>query len=106
MNPSQRRRCALFLAVAGTLLAAGADAYAIVGRPLTPISYAGVARRTTRRAVAYGAAAAPYYAPAPVAVPVPVGAVPALPAGCVPNAPCGGAVYRPTYVGPEVMYVP
>jgi hypothetical protein len=28
-----------------------------VGRPLTPMSYAGVARRTTRRAVAYGAAA-------------------------------------------------
>lgn len=30
-----------------------------VGRPLTPMSYAGVARRTTRRAVAIGAAAAP-----------------------------------------------
>lgn len=29
-----------------------------VGRPLTPMSYAGVARRTTRRAVAVGAAAA------------------------------------------------
>jgi hypothetical protein len=28
-----------------------------VGRPLTPVSYAGVARRTTRRAVAVGAAA-------------------------------------------------
>jgi hypothetical protein len=28
-----------------------------VGRPLTPMSYAGVARRTTRRAVAVGAAA-------------------------------------------------
>lgn len=27
-----------------------------VGRPLTPVSYAGVARRTTRRAVAAGAA--------------------------------------------------
>jgi hypothetical protein len=32
-------------------------AEAIRGRPLTPMSYAGVARRTTRRAVAYGAAA-------------------------------------------------
>jgi len=31
-------------------------ASAIIGRPLTPLSYAGVARRTTRRAVAYGAA--------------------------------------------------
>jgi hypothetical protein len=32
-------------------------ASAVIGRPLTPLSYAGVARRTTRRAVAYGAAA-------------------------------------------------
>ena len=32
-------------------------AEAIVGRPATPMSYAGVARRTTRRTVAYGAAA-------------------------------------------------
>ena len=31
-------------------------AEARVGRPLTPLSYAGVARRTTRRAVAVGAA--------------------------------------------------
>jgi hypothetical protein len=34
-----------------------AQAEARIGRPLTPMSYAGVARRTTRRAVA-GAAAA------------------------------------------------
>lgn len=44
-------------------------AEAIIGRPLTPLSYAGVARRTTRRAFAVGAAAGaaavPYYA-APV----------------------------------------
>jgi len=32
-------------------------ASAVIGRPLTPLSYAGVARRTTRRAVVYGAAA-------------------------------------------------
>jgi len=32
-------------------------AEAIIGRPLTPLSYAGVARRTTRRALAYGAVA-------------------------------------------------
>lgn len=32
-------------------------AEARIGRPLTPMSYAGVARRTTRRAVAVGAAA-------------------------------------------------
>ncbi|WOH67932.1 hypothetical protein [Bradyrhizobium sp. BWA-3-5] len=35
-----------------------ASAEARVGRPLTPMSYAGVARRTTRRAVAVGAGAA------------------------------------------------
>ncbi len=34
-----------------------ATAEARIGRPLTPMSYAGVARRTTRRAVAVGAAA-------------------------------------------------
>jgi hypothetical protein len=32
------------------------EAQARIGRPLTPMSYAGVARRTTRRAVAVGAA--------------------------------------------------
>jgi len=43
-------------------------AEARVGRPATPMSYAGVARRTTRRAVAAGAAAAGtayYHYPAP-----------------------------------------
>jgi hypothetical protein len=34
------------------------EAQARIGRPLTPMSYAGVARRTTRRAVAVGAGAA------------------------------------------------
>jgi hypothetical protein len=47
---------------AGDLLT---QAQAIRGRPMTPLSYAGVARRTTRRAVAAGAAVgAAYYAPA------------------------------------------
>jgi len=45
------------------------SAEARVGRPLTPMSYAGVARRTTRRAVvggaAVGAAAAGAYALSP-----------------------------------------
>jgi hypothetical protein len=41
------------------------QAHAIIGRPLTPLSYAGVARRTTARAYgAYGA----YGAVAPVVV--------------------------------------
>jgi len=44
------------------------SAEARVGRPLTPMSYAGVARRTTRRAV-YGTAAAAAAAGAYVATP-------------------------------------
>ena len=35
----------------------------IIGMPFTPLSFAGVARRTARRAYWYGAAAAPYYRP-------------------------------------------
>jgi hypothetical protein len=41
------------------------QANAVIGRPLTPVSYAGVARRTTRRAVVGGAVVV---APAPVVV--------------------------------------
>ena len=53
-------------------------AQAIVGRPMTPVSVAGVARRTTRRAVVYTAAATP----APVYV-APVYAAPPPPHNCV-----------------------
>lgn len=57
--------CAAVVAVGLTLNDTGpvsenaffSHAEARVGRPLTPMSYAGVARRTTRRAVAVGAAA-------------------------------------------------
>jgi hypothetical protein len=47
---------------------AGADGPAavfvdIIGLPFTPLSFAGVARRTARPAYWYGAAAAPYYRP-------------------------------------------
>jgi hypothetical protein len=43
------------------------SAEARIGRPLTPMSYAGVARRTTRRTVAAGAIAAGAVYAAPVA---------------------------------------
>ena len=43
------------------------QAQAVIGRPLTPLSYAGVARRTTRRA-AYAGAAVGVAAAAPVVV--------------------------------------
>lgn len=39
------------------------EANAVIGRPLTPMSYAGVARRTTRRAYGAGVAGAYYAAP-------------------------------------------
>jgi hypothetical protein len=65
-------RKVIMVAAALTALAAGlswnggnvitngvfSEAQARIGRPLTPMSYAGVARRTTRRAVAVGAAGA------------------------------------------------
>ena len=35
----------------------------IIGMPMTPLSFAGVARRSARRAYWYGAATAPYYPP-------------------------------------------
>lgn len=43
-------------------------AEARIGRPLTPMSYAGVARRTTRRAVAVGAVAGGAVVAAPMVV--------------------------------------
>jgi hypothetical protein len=52
------------------------EAHAVIGRPLTPLSYAGVARRTTRRAYgAYGAYGA--YAPYGAVVAAPVVVAPA-----------------------------
>jgi len=55
------------------------SAEARVGRPLTPLSYAGVARRTTRRAVAAGAV-------------VGAAAVVAAPVVVAPAAVCGQVV--------------
>ena len=62
---------------------AGADGPAavfidIIGMPWTPLSFAGVARRTARRAYWYGAAAAapPYYRPYPGYYPPPYGPYP------------------------------
>jgi len=91
---------------------------AIIGMPFTPMSYAGVARRTAYREVAVTsaavaatsasaaaaasasaaaaakAAAPPPPPPAPAAGPVPIGTVvQALPPGCVP-APIRGVEYQ------------
>ena len=97
-------------------------AQAIIGRPLTPVSYAGVARRTTRRTVAVAsttavvatesvavasatqaaatsatqtAAAAPSPATAPAAGALPLGTVVAtLPAGCTQTTSGGVEYYK------------
>ncbi len=92
------------------LLLGGGDAHAVIGRPLTPMSYAGVARRTTRRAAYVGAATTPV-AVAPV-VPT-TSVVTSLPAGCArANASggvyyeCGAARYQPYYHGSTLVYRP
>jgi hypothetical protein len=43
----------LILVVLGVGVTLAGDAFAIIGRPLTPFSYAGVARRTVRRSAYY-----------------------------------------------------
>src|SRR6185295_17505545 len=72
----------------GPLLLGGGEAHAVIGRPLTPLSYAGVARRTTRRAVYAGAYAGAYggaYPGAAVAAPY-AAAVPVVPTASVVTA--------------------
>ena len=71
----------LFLSEKASLMKPGSlitEAEAIIGRPLTPMSYAGVARRTTARAVY----AAPVYA-APHVYAAPVYAAPVAMPACV-----------------------
>lgn len=68
------------------------SAQAVIGRPLTPLSYAGVARRTTRRAVAVGAAAGAAAAAPIVVAPAPVVVAP-VPA-CVQVVDAYGRIYR------------
>lgn len=79
------------------------SAHAVVGRPATPLSYAGVARRTSRRTTRRAVAATSA---------VTMGAIAALPAGCVRvhragtvTYNCAGTFYRPVYDGPNVVYV-
>jgi hypothetical protein len=108
------------------------EAEAIIGAPLTPMSCAGVARRTTRRVVeteavvatttaatatAAAAASAPKPAAAPAAPPavsaVPIGTVvQTLPAGCtsvdvsgVSYSDCGGVFYKAAFQGNNLVYV-
>jgi len=97
---------------------------AIVGRPLTPLSVAGVARRTARRTVrrrTTAVVATTVVVVAPTVVTTTVVATPvlavgtavaALPSGCTNMAvggltyyQCGGVYYQPSYSGPNLVYV-
>jgi len=106
-------------------------AEAIIGLPFTPLSFAGVARRTAYRTAVYTSAAeasaaaaasasaaaaagvAAWPPPPPPPGPVPIGTVvQTLPYGCVP-APisgvqymdCAGTFYRTAFQGNNVVYV-
>lgn len=102
-----KRASFALVALVGSLITV--EAAAIIGRPLTPVSFAGAARRSVRRgAYGYGYGYHPYGAAA-VGAAAAVGtaaAISTLPHGCYPGAPCGGVVYEPQYSGPNVVYVP
>jgi len=53
MRPRRKMVLASF-AFLGLVLAVVPEVLAVVGRPLTPVSYAGVARRTVRRSTYAG----------------------------------------------------
>ena len=95
------------------------EAQAVVGMPGTPVSVAGVARRTavrTTAVVATSAAVASTAAkppPTSAALAFPVGTViSALPAGCanvqlkgITYFNCQGTYFRPAYQGQNVVYI-
>jgi len=96
------------------------NAEAIIGAPLTPMSYAGVARRSVRRGGVAVAVAPPpptvvvVNTPSPATPPtVPLGTVvQALPAGCtsvavsgVNYSDCGGVFYKTALQGNNLVYV-
>ena len=66
-------------------------AQAVIGRPLTPMSYAGVARRTTRRAAYAGAAAGAAYGA--YAAPPVYASPPVYTQTCTQNTDAYGRVY-------------
>lgn len=50
---ANRKRILMFFGAVGLVLVFTQEALAIVGRPLTPVSVAGVARRSVRRGCCY-----------------------------------------------------
>ena len=51
--PKRRKLTLISFAFVGVFLAVVPEVLAVIGRPLTPLSYAGVARRTVRRSAVY-----------------------------------------------------
>jgi hypothetical protein len=116
MSHSNHQKSALLVAFAalvaigsltdsGPLLLGSGTAEAVIGRPLTPVSYAGVARRTTRRAAYAGAYNGAYAAPVASSTTV----VTTVPSGCNQvgggTYQCGGGQhYTPSYNGTTVVY--
>ena len=95
------------------VLVSAEPAEAVVGRPLTPVSVAGTARRTSRRVTRRHVAGAAAVTTAAVATTAAVGtAVAALPGGCttvvaggVTYHQCAGAYYQPVFQSGQVVYV-
>lgn len=89
------------------------EAQAVVGAPLTPVSAAGVARRTTRRTVAATPDTVVVQSAPATSGTLPIGTVvAALPAGCstmtmsgVEYYKCGPDYYRTAYQGTNLVYV-
>jgi hypothetical protein len=53
MKSRTKKWSVILFVLVGLFVTVGEDALAVVGRPLTPVSYAGVARRTVRRSAYY-----------------------------------------------------
>jgi hypothetical protein len=91
------------------------SAHAVFGRPLSPVSVAGVARRSTRRSVAASSSSQQQaQQPQPAAASaLPTGTVvSALPSGCssmdvqgVSMFNCAGVMYQPTFQSNNLVYV-
>src|SRR4249919_83413 len=110
MRSQTFRRGAAALLLGATLALSG-SAEAVIGRPLTPMSYAGVARRSTYRAAAYGGyrgyGGVGYgYGAGVAAGAATAAALTALPYGCRVGVACGGVVYQPVYQGTSLVYMP
>jgi hypothetical protein len=55
MNSKYKKWVVILFALVGLVVTVADDALAIIGMPLTPMSFAGVARRSVRRSAYYGA---------------------------------------------------